>query len=206
MFPDLLRDDIFRLETKRLWLRWPRMADAAAIVRLAGDKDVAQMTERLPHPYPPSAAEKWIFESRVGNAQGSAAVLALTLKSKPEDLIGMVGIHQTRPGRAVLGYWIGKPFWNQGLAREAAGEVVDLAFRTSEVERIDAQVRADNPASRAVLEDSGFRLEGVGLVDMPLRGGAFACQRFQLDRAGWLAAQQVRDAALLGVDCLRSTG
>jgi RimJ/RimL family protein N-acetyltransferase len=164
------------------------------------------MTERLPHPYPPSAAEKWIFESRVGNAQGSAAVLALTLKAKPEELIGMVGIHQTRPGRAVLGYWIGKPFWNLGLAREAVGELVDLAFRTSEVERIDAQVRVDNPASRAVLEDGGFRLEGVGLVDMPVRGGAFNCQRFQLDRAGWMAAQQVRDAALLGADCVRSAG
>ena len=29
MFPDLTRDDVFRLETRRLWLRWPRAADAA---------------------------------------------------------------------------------------------------------------------------------------------------------------------------------
>ena len=38
MFPDLTRDDVFRLETRRLWLRWPRLADAQAIVRLAGEK------------------------------------------------------------------------------------------------------------------------------------------------------------------------
>ena len=27
MFPDLARDDAFRLETARMWLRWPRFAD-----------------------------------------------------------------------------------------------------------------------------------------------------------------------------------
>ena len=48
MFPDLTRDDVFRLETRRLWLRWPRQADAQAIVRLAGEKSVAEMTARLP--------------------------------------------------------------------------------------------------------------------------------------------------------------
>ena len=38
MFPDLTRDDVFRLETRRLWLRWPRLADVQAIVRQRGTK------------------------------------------------------------------------------------------------------------------------------------------------------------------------
>ena len=53
MFPDLTRDDVFRLETRRLWLRWPRHADVQAIVRLAGETAVAEMTASIPHPYPP---------------------------------------------------------------------------------------------------------------------------------------------------------
>ena len=28
LFHDLTRDDVFRLETRRLWLRWPRLASA----------------------------------------------------------------------------------------------------------------------------------------------------------------------------------
>ena len=64
MFPDLTRDDVFRLETRRLWLRWPRQADAQAIVRLAGEKAVAEMTARLPHPYPAEAADRFILEAR----------------------------------------------------------------------------------------------------------------------------------------------
>ena len=31
MFPDYFRDDVFRLETQRLWLRWPTAADAPTI-------------------------------------------------------------------------------------------------------------------------------------------------------------------------------
>ena len=44
MFPDLARDDVFRLETKRLWLRWPRVSDAAAIERYSSRWEVARMT------------------------------------------------------------------------------------------------------------------------------------------------------------------
>ncbi len=51
MFPELARDDVFRLETRRLWLRWPRESDAPALTALAGDWDVAQMTATMPHPY-----------------------------------------------------------------------------------------------------------------------------------------------------------
>ncbi len=53
MFPDLARDDVFRLETTRLWLRWPRVADAAAIERYSSRWEVARCTARIPHPYPP---------------------------------------------------------------------------------------------------------------------------------------------------------
>jgi hypothetical protein len=57
MFPDLTRDDVFRIETKRLWLRWPRVQDAAAMQRLAGDKDVAD----IPSPWcrAPSRITSW---------------------------------------------------------------------------------------------------------------------------------------------------
>ena len=56
MFPDLTRDDVFRLETRRLWLRWPRHADGQAIARLAGDKaadDIAGERSRLDEPFDP---------------------------------------------------------------------------------------------------------------------------------------------------------
>jgi hypothetical protein len=52
MFPDLTRDDVFRIETRRLWLRWPTAKDRDAILKLAGDRAVAEMLARVPHPLP----------------------------------------------------------------------------------------------------------------------------------------------------------
>ena len=50
MFPDLARDDVFRLETSRLWLRWPRMGDAAAIERFL--QSMGGRALHRPHPPP----------------------------------------------------------------------------------------------------------------------------------------------------------
>ena len=44
MFPDLTADDIFRIETKRLWLRWPRASDAPTITSFVSLAQVARMT------------------------------------------------------------------------------------------------------------------------------------------------------------------
>ena len=46
MFPDMARDDVFRLETPRLWLRWPRICDAAAIHKFCSRWEVAHYTAR----------------------------------------------------------------------------------------------------------------------------------------------------------------
>ena len=110
MFPDLMRDDVFRLETERLWLRWPRAADAARIAELAGEREVAEMTARIPHPYPPGAAAEFVLLSRASNHAGTQANLVLTLKQRPNEILGVVGLSEVRAGEAAIGYWLGKAF------------------------------------------------------------------------------------------------
>jgi len=187
MFPELTRDDVFRLETRRLWLRWPRMADTAAILRLAGEKAVAEMTASIPHPYPTQAAEPFIFATRKGNALGEHLVLAITPRSKPNELIGMIGAHKQATGTPFIGYWLGTPHWNKGYATEAVQGLIDTMFSLVDVPAIEADTRVINPASRRVLEKSGFRPEGSFLKSLPARGGLFPCEQFRLDRSTWAA-------------------
>ncbi len=52
---------------------------------------------------------------------------------------------------------------------------------------IEADTRVINPASRRVLEKSGFRSEGSFLKSLPARGGLFPCEQFRLDRSTWSA-------------------
>lgn len=187
MFPDLTRDDVFRLETRSLWLRWPRISDAAAIIRQAGDKAVAEMTANIPHPYPPESAEPTIFTQRKGNATGEHLILAVTLKGHPNDLIGMVGAHPGGTGVPVLGYWLGTSHWNQGFGTQAIQALVDAVFTLLETPAIEAHARVINPASRRVLEKSGFRHEGSVLRALQARGGLFPSDQFRLDRSTWAA-------------------
>ncbi len=62
MFPEITRDDVFRLETRRLWLRWPRAKDAAQHAAIVAHRDVAEMTSRIPHPLPPGCVDQWILD------------------------------------------------------------------------------------------------------------------------------------------------
>ena len=189
MFPDLTRDDVFRLETAQLWLRWPRSADAVALSKLAGEREVAEMTASIPHPYSEQDAARWIFSARAGNALGSSLALVIARRGKPTEAIGAVGLHQTRPGVALLGYWIGRPFQGRGYVTEAVEAMIDTAFRLADVTEIHAQARVGNESSRRVLEKCGFSSEGRGQIDLPARGGVVLCERFRLTREFWVAGK-----------------
>ena len=138
MFPDLTRDDVFRLETRRLWLRWPRLADTQAIVRLAGEKAVAEMTARIPHPYHPDDAERFIFMSRRSNADGQGLQLAITPKGKPEQPDRHGRVSAADPGRRaspVSAIGSAPRYWGKGYATEAARALIDAFFAYGEAGR-----------------------------------------------------------------------
>src|SRR3569623_1220984 len=61
-----------------------------------------------------------------------------------------------------LGYWVGAPYWGKGYATEALLAVVDYAFSDLGHEALQAGARVTNPASRRVLEKSGFQWTGDG--------------------------------------------
>jgi RimJ/RimL family protein N-acetyltransferase len=186
MFPDLLCDDVFRLETQRLWLRWPRAADAPAIQRLAGEAAVAEMTARIPHPYPDGAAEAFILAARATNMEGDALTLALTKKRGSGEAVGCIGLERDAQGRLTLGYWLGKPYWGKGLMSEAAKGLTQLVFQVTDEPGLFAAARGDNPGSRRVLEKLSFVQVGSVLIDAPARGGAAPCGFFGLTREAWL--------------------
>jgi RimJ/RimL family protein N-acetyltransferase len=161
MFPDLTRDDVFRIETARLWLRWPRAVDAPAFARLASDQDVVRLMTCLPQPFGADEAGDFVLGARRANADGRGLVLALSPRNDPRAFIGMVGVQSrvdVAAGQAdlVLGYWLGKPYWGQGLMQEAIEAVLDMAFMLPDAQAIEAPVREGHVAARKVLARCGF--------------------------------------------------
>lgn len=183
MFPEITHDDVFRLETDRLWLRWPRAADADEIRRHVGDPDVALMTTSIPHPYEPHDADAFILSARQENAVGEGLHLVVTPKSRPNEPIGLVSLHGAdRRGTATLGFWLGKPYWGQGYTTEAAKALIDLAFGITSLDRIHSSARPDNTSSLRVHEKLGFSRIGRGKLRAPARGGEIEVEQFELKR------------------------
>ena len=196
MFPDITRDDVFRLETRRLWLRWPRRADAQATVRFAGEKAVAEMTARIPHPLTIGDVESFVLRARRDNAEGTGLTLSITRKGN--GAIGAVGIEPgPEDGVPHLGYWVGSPHWGEGYATEAARALIDAFFAYTEARELTSAARVVNPASRRVLEKCGFAFVGAGMMAFPARGGVFPVDRFRLDRRMWSSLKSWTEAGFV---------
>ena len=196
MFPDIARDDVFRLETARLWLRWPKASDAAAMQRYSSKWEVARYTAAIPHPYPEGSAQRFIYAAREGNASGRDLTLVLTTLRDKREPIGAVSLEGRGEDRLTLGYVLAPEAWGKGYASEAVAAMVDAAFALTSCVEINASVRVENPASRRVLEKAGFVWVGRGPQGAPARGGMVECDRLQLRRE---AHGEARDRARAGL-------
>ncbi len=185
MFPDIARDDVFRLETARLWLRWPRAKDAPAIHRYSCKWEVAQFTAHIPHPYPAGSAERFIFAARARNSDGRDLTLVIEPQEGRRDVVGAVSLEGRGLDRLALGYALSPEVWGRGYASEVVAAMVEAAFTLSRSVEINVDVRVENGASRRVLEKSGFLHVSTGPLGAPARGGMVTCDRFQLRRAAW---------------------
>ncbi|KKL20477.1 hypothetical protein LCGC14_2455040, partial [marine sediment metagenome] len=62
--------------------------------------------------------------------------------------------------QAELGYWVGKPYWDQGFCTEAAYAVLRYAFREMGLVRVHAAHLWRNPSSGRVMQKIGMQHEG----------------------------------------------
>lgn len=83
---------------------------------------------------------------------------------KSHKLIGTIDLFQIIRGSlqsAFIGYYLDKNYNGKGYTTEAVKLVVDYAFKTLYLHRIEAGVMPHNLASIRVLEKAGFHKEGI---------------------------------------------
>lgn len=144
------------LETVRLKLRPYAEADIAELLPLIGTREVAATTLRIAHPYTEQDAKDFL---KLAEEPGRLW-LAATLRSDGRQ-IGGIGLRiDEQHQHAELGYWLGVPYWGQGYATEAAGEMLRYGFEDLKLQRIFASHFKHNPASGRILVKLGMRHEG----------------------------------------------
>ncbi|WP_421590045.1 GNAT family N-acetyltransferase [Shinella sp. M27] len=183
--PDRSRTDCPILLSPRLVMRAPHEDDIDALAHLANNANIANMVARMPHPYTVADAADFVRRTRAG-AIGKC-VYAIT-KADNGAFLGCCGIEPHEDGRTVeLGYWLGEPYWNQGYVTEAAHALIDMVFRTRDVDQIDARCRVMNIPSRRVIQKCGFQFQATGMVQSLAVGGMVPVEWYRLDRKTWVS-------------------
>lgn len=148
------------LTTRRLRLRPFRPSDAPRLAELGGDRAIADTMISVPHPFGLEQAIDWITE----HTKLHANQLAFAICQRTDDqLVGSFSIVDINVEHAIgeLSFWVGRPFWGQGIASEAGGAVIEEAFSTRQLNRLQAHHMVRNPASAHVLSRWGFQPEGL---------------------------------------------
>ena len=141
------------LQTKRLILRPWSENDAEELYKYASDPGVGP-----PAGWPPHTSA---YNSReiIRTVLSAPETYAICLKENGKP-IGSVGLHRNdlaeKDDEYELGYWIGKPFWGQGLIPEASRELLRYAFEDLGMNRIWCGYYDGNEKSRRVQEKLGF--------------------------------------------------
>lgn len=172
------------IDTNRLRLRSLPDDDLADLVTLAGDWEVARWLATMPHPYSDADGRAWIACVRGDHATGRPRRFAIALK-ETDRLIGGVGLDGSAGNGSdepSLGYWLGRPHWGCGYAREAVAAVVEYGLRTLGMETIRTYTDPWNLASQKVLLHCG--LERVGEIELtkPTRHGAQRAPLFRISQ------------------------
>lgn len=163
------------IDTERLLLRPLSISDVEQIAKLGGDWDVASMTSRMPYPYSVEAAVQWLDDHQ---ADGEL-VRGITFDG---ELIGICGYLPDEGGTAEIGYWVGKPYWGQGFATEAAKALIAHAFKTGPFHTLTCGHFTDNTASRRVIEKLGFAYVGPCACWCEAQGREVDAIRYRLAR------------------------
>jgi ribosomal-protein-alanine N-acetyltransferase len=134
--------------------------DIPHIQTYASSAEVARNTF-VPHPYPPDGAIHFVSHIRQGWEEETAYVFAIVAKEH-DQFVGVMGLHpQVKHHLAEVGYWIGHPHWGKGYATEALQLLIQFAFETVGLNRVQAKHFVENPASGRVMQKAGMHYEGL---------------------------------------------
>ena len=146
------------LQTKRLILRDWQESDVEALYKYAQNPNIGPIAGWQPHTSIENSLE--IIKTVLSAAETYAVVLKET-----GEAIGSVGIMTSRSkihsaemteDEGEIGYWIGEPFWGQGLIPEAVCELVRHAFEDLRLTAVWCGYYDGNEKSKRVQEKCGF--------------------------------------------------
>ncbi len=172
------------LETPRLRVRVLAEADAIGLHEAYGDPETMRYWDAPPSRSVAETAAH-IRQSRAMSVDTHAA-FAVTLRESGL-VVGMVNYHDRRPHhhRLSVGWLLAKPWWRQGIMREAMPALLDHCFDRLDAHRIEAKIEPRNIASIRLAGRLGFAREGLMRDWVFVGGQPRSLQLYALLRPAW---------------------
>jgi RimJ/RimL family protein N-acetyltransferase len=147
------------LQLEKITLRPLNDNDSTEIARLANNKKIwDNLRDFIPFPY---TIEDAIFFINMVKEEGPVMTFAIEFDGHFCGVIGLVGQKDVYRKTAEIGYWIGEPYWNKGIATVAVKLITEYGFDQLGYVRIHTGVFEYNTGSMKVLEKNGYKNEGV---------------------------------------------
>ena len=163
------------IRTPRVMLRAPAIGDFAKWARLRE----ASRTFLSPWEpaWPPDDLTKIAFRRRIRRCQrdirDGVGFPFLVFSPDGETLLGGLTIAHIRRGvtqSGVLGYWMGSPYAGKGFMSASVRAVIEYAFDTANLNRLEAACLPHNATSVGLLEKVGFTREGYARRYLRING------------------------------------
>ena len=154
-----------RTSIDRCVLREWRETDIASLARHANNRNVSRfLLDQFPFPYTERDARDWIATATAKATETHGMHLAIEIEGEAAGGIGAAFGEGNARATAAIGYWIGEAHWGGGIATAAVRAFAEhlLAEHTvgpTAIDRLEATVFANNPASIRVLAKAGFARE-----------------------------------------------
>jgi RimJ/RimL family protein N-acetyltransferase len=173
------------LTTPRLRLRPFAQTDKDAIFALQSNARVLRYWDAPPWKER-AQAERFIAVCGQMEQEGAGARLAIE-RAADNEFVGWCSFAKWDPvyRSARLGYCFDEAAWGKGFATEAAGAVLQWAFDTLDLNRVQAETDTRNTASSRVLEKLGFAREGTLREDCIVDGEVSDSWVYGLLRGDW---------------------
>ncbi len=135
-------------------IRSYRADDGESLALAANNRQIwRNLNDYFPHPYTLDDARYWIDFTQKEAPERNFAI------ASQHGVIGGIGLKlrdDVFRKSAEIGYWLGEPHWDRGIATQALRALTEYAFEQFDLVRIDAGVFEWNPASCRVLEKAGY--------------------------------------------------
>ncbi|NDJ53713.1 MAG: GNAT family N-acetyltransferase [Chloroflexi bacterium] len=151
------------IETSKLVLRNITLEDIPAILTIFSDEEVTRYNDIDPFETE-ERAEWFVGLCHMRYVDKTGIRWGIVRRDDDSDtVIGTCGynVFYRHSRRAVIGYELARPYWQQGIMTEAVGTIVSFGFEDLDLNRIEAETTLYNVASMRLLSRLGFYEEGV---------------------------------------------